>query len=199
MKHDNPTINKHTVIFTPFHIPTQCRSLLPVPTSHARSNAANAQPKLKQVLAASVAHVNNYHSAINTRGPSCTDIRPSTIPNAGLGLFTLQEFKSGDLIVPYKGEILTRAQMDERYGNGLATYALQINKNTYIDSACARGTASFINTFPRHNNARFSVHSGRAGHPPGASVRATKKIPAGSEIFVDYGPDRARYIPPKAK
>ena len=135
----------------------------------------------------------------HARTLSHIDIRPSTIPNAGLGLFTLQEFKSGDLIVPYKGEILTRAQMDERYGNGLATYALQINKNTYIDSACARGTASFINTFPRHNNARFSVYSGRAGHPPGASVRATKKIPAGSEIFVDYGPDRARYIPPKAK
>lgn len=125
------------------------------------------------------------------------DIRPSTIPGAGLGLFALKEFKKDDLIAPYKGEIITKAQMDERYGDGLAKYALQINKNTYIDSACQRGTASFINTNPRKNNARFSVYSGRSGYPPGASVRATKTIPEGAEIFVDYGPDTARYLPKK--
>lgn len=84
--------------------------------------------------------------------------------------------------------------MDERYGDGLAPYALQINKNTYVDSACSRGTASFINTKPRHNNARFSVYSGRAGHPPSASVRATKRITSGQEIFVDYGEDTPRYL-----
>jgi len=125
------------------------------------------------------------------------DIRPSTIRDAGLGLFALKEFKSGDLIVPYKGEILTRAQLDDRYGDGLAPYAVEVNKNTFIDSACARGTGSFINTKPRHNNSRISVYSGRAGHPPAASIRATKRIPIGSEIFVDYGPATARYIEPR--
>jgi len=123
------------------------------------------------------------------------DIRPSTIPGAGLGLFALKEFNNGDLVVPYKGEILTKEQMDERYGDGLAPYALQINKNTYVDSACERGTGSFINTNPKKNNARFSVYSGRSGSPPAASVRAIRKIPAGAEIFVDYGPDTPRYIP----
>lgn len=128
------------------------------------------------------------------------DIRPSTIPGAGLGLFALQEFKSGELIAPYKGEILTRAQMNERYDledGGLAPYALQINANTFIDSACSRGTGAFINTKPRHNNARFSVYSGRAGHPPSASVRATKRIAPGEEIFVDYGPRTSRFLPAK--
>lgn len=126
------------------------------------------------------------------------DIRPSTIPGAGLGLFALQEFKADDLIAPYKGELLTLAQMNERYhleDGGLAPYALQINANTFVDSACSRGTASFINTKPRHNNARFSVYSGRAGHPPSASVRATKRIAPGQEIFVDYGPRTAMFLP----
>lgn len=125
------------------------------------------------------------------------DIRPSTIPNTGFGLFALQEFKSGDLIVEYKGEVLTRRQLENRYGTTLAPYALKINNNTFIDSACARGTGSFINTYPRHNNARISVYSGRAGHPPSASIRATRRIPVGAEIFVDYGPLTNRFISPR--
>lgn len=135
----------------------------------------------------------------HTRSLLHVDIRPSTIPGAGKGLFALQEFNSGDLVVPYKGEVITKAQMDERYSDGLAPFALQINKNTYIDSACQRGTASFINTNPKHNNARFSVYSGRSGHPPGATVRATKKIPVDAEIFVDYGEDTPKFLPKKVK
>jgi len=102
-------------------------------------------------------------------------------------------------VVPYKGEVITKAQMDERYSGGLAPFALQINKNTYIDSACQRGTASFINTNPKHNNARFSVYSGRADHPPAASVRAIKKIPVNAEIFVGYGGDTRKFLPQKVK
>lgn len=127
------------------------------------------------------------------------DIRPSTIPGAGLGLFALQEFKNNDLIVPYKGELLTKDQVDERYGAGLAKFVLQINKNTYIDSACSRGTGSFINTNPGNNNSRFSVYSGRGGYPPGASVRATKQIHIGAEIFVDYGEQTPKFLPPRIK
>ena len=127
------------------------------------------------------------------------DIRPSTIDGAGLGLFALEQFNPGDLIAPYKGEILNRKQMDDRYGEGLAPYALEINKNTYIDSACSRGTASFINTKKGHNNARFSVYSGRAGHPPSASVKATKRILPNQEIFVDYGVDTPKFIPKQGK
>lgn len=123
------------------------------------------------------------------------DIRPSTIPGADFGLFALKEFKKDDLITPYQGQLITKAQFDRRYGDGLAPYAIQINQNTFMDCACARGTGAFINTNPRHNNARFSVFNGRDGHPPAASVRATKRIPIGQEIFVDYGPQRQRYLP----
>ncbi len=111
------------------------------------------------------------------------------------GLFALKQFNPGDLIAPYKGEILTRAQKDARYGDGLAPYAVEVNKNTFIDSACSRGTASFINTKPKHNNARLSVYSGKAGHPPGASVKATKRILPDQEIFVDYGEDTKKFLP----
>lgn len=127
------------------------------------------------------------------------DIRQSTIPGAGLGLFALKEFKSGDIITPYHGDLIDKEQMDDRYGEGLAPFAIEINRNTFIDSACSRGTGSFINTNPGHNNARFSVYSGRAGHPPSATIKATKRILPDQEIFVDYGPDTPRFIPPKPR
>jgi hypothetical protein len=76
------------------------------------------------------------------------EIKDSTIPNAGLGVFAAKPFAVHEVITPYVGETLTKAQMDERYGGDVAPYALKLSKNRFIDCACERGTGSFINTNP---------------------------------------------------
>ena len=47
-------------------------------------------------------------------------VKKSSIPNAGDGLFALKEFKQGEFIADYKGEVLTKAQRDNRYGSRTA-------------------------------------------------------------------------------
>ena len=42
---------------------------------------------------------------------SGVEIRPSTLPNAGRGLFAMQSFEVGDLVTSYDGIVLTHEQV----------------------------------------------------------------------------------------
>jgi hypothetical protein len=111
-------------------------------------------------------------------------VKKSSIPNAGDGLYALKEFKQGEFIADYKGEVLTKAQRNERYGHtqqDLAPYAFQASQNKIIDSACHRYIGAYANSKPNHNNATFSVHQGKV------KIKATKKIKVGDEVFLSYG------------
>lgn len=111
-------------------------------------------------------------------------VKKSSIPNAGDGLYALKEFKQGEFIADYKGEVLTKVQRDERYGRtqqDLAPYAFQASQNKIIDSACHRYIGAYANSKPNHNNATFSVHQGKV------KIKATKKIKVGDEVFLSYG------------
>jgi len=118
-------------------------------------------------------------------------IAASTIKNAGKGLFALNKalpedaiiFKKGQKIIEYIGEPINLEELNERYQDRTAPYAIGINANRFIDSACLRGTGSFANTMLRKNdnNATFSTYRGQA------SIKATKNIKNGQEIFVYYG------------
>lgn len=112
------------------------------------------------------------------------EIKPSTIANAGKGLFSTQAIPKNKRIIGYEGEILTKQQLEKRYGKKTAPYALQVNNNRYIDGACVRSVGSMINHQPsRKSNARFG--NPRYGK---VSVIAKKPIAAHSEIVVSYGP-----------
>ena len=82
-------------------------------------------------------------------------VKKSSIPNAGDGLYALKEFKQGDFIADYKGEVLTKAQRNERYGHtnkDLAPYAFQASQNKIIlDNACHRYIGAYANSKPNHN------------------------------------------------
>ena len=127
----------------------------------------------------------------HTRSLLGVEIKKSTISNAGLGVFTTKPFAANEIITPYVGETVTKAQKEEQYGDNVAPYTLQLSENKFIDSACKRGTGSFVNTNPGHNNARLIYHHSYA------TVRATRPIPAGKEIFVTYGPQYKSLIRPK--
>jgi len=85
-------------------------------------------------------------------------------------------------IIKYIGDIVDKKEIDRRYGKGertTAPYAFKLKKkDSFADAACRRGTGSFANTRPGHQNARF-VKSG--------ALYPTKTIRNGDEIFASYG------------
>ena len=119
-------------------------------------------------------------------------IMPSTINGAGSGLFVRDPLKSandiifwrGDKIVDYLGERITREQLDARYGQYTAPYAIGHGRDFYEDSACFRGAGSLINHKPRQF-ANVAFHWSDAEHK--FEIYATRNIRNFSELFVDYG------------
>ncbi len=114
------------------------------------------------------------------------EIKPSTIPNAGLGLFAYHPaqdivFREGDTIVRYEGEAISRAELQDRYGDKTAPYAFSLSTNRAIDAAGHRGIGSLANRAPpaSRNNATFTSTG---------LVKATRNIRHGQEIFLAYGP-----------
>lgn len=117
-------------------------------------------------------------------------IRPSTIPEAGKGLFADNGtddnsivFKKNDVILQYFGEFLTRQELNDRYRDGTAPYAISLNNNKFVDSALLRSTSSIANTKRNNNNSSFSISNSTNS----IKIKATKNIRNKQEIFVSYG------------
>ena len=119
-------------------------------------------------------------------------IKQSTLAGAGKGLFALNPraadntpiFRPNERIIRYDGELLTRQQVDDRYGVYTAPYAVQLGNNI-VDAAKQRGVGCLANHKPHGRaNARFAV--GRIGGPHIVLI-ANRAIRNGDEIFVDYG------------
>ena len=113
-------------------------------------------------------------------------VKQSTIENAGLGLFTLKDFKKNENICNYEGEIIDDKELVNRYGkNNLAPYTIKLANNKYIDCACKRSQGAYINSFRggSGNNARFIINN----KYDRVRLQATRNIKSGQEIFVSYG------------
>jgi hypothetical protein len=118
-------------------------------------------------------------------------IKPSTLPNAGLGLFAYDKngypdilFRKDDFVIKYDGEHISNLQLNNRYGGNEATapYAVEIKSGYNEDAACQRTPASLVNRKSRTKaNARLSTNF------KFVMIKATKNIRNGDEIFVDYG------------
>ena len=116
-------------------------------------------------------------------------VRPSTIPGAGKGLFSLRDFKRGDRLLSYRFvdgesgkevETLDRAQFAARYPPSLPlpTHVLWDTMRGVFLDASKEGLAGKINTRPGNQNCRFTNS---------ARVVATRRIREGEELFVSYG------------
>jgi hypothetical protein len=144
--------------------------------------------------------------------------QPSTIPNAGMGLFACDPessrrtvvFKTGDFITQYAGETLTQPELDERYGkDGLAPYAWAIpGRDDFLDAACVRSIGALANSHHgtrQKPNAEIEIigdenlseqrrarkNALRAFSLPKKMMGlvATRPIYNGDEVLVDYGPE----------
>ena len=112
-------------------------------------------------------------------------IKPSNIQNAGFGLYAEKKIKKKEKIDQYKGKLYNRRKTGE--------YVLKLSNNKYIDAKHPNSCAGrYCNTCRRANknanecrgnNAKFAIDNRRNK----ASIKATKNIKKGDEIFVPYG------------
>jgi SET domain-containing protein len=117
-------------------------------------------------------------------------IKKSRIPKAGKGLFTTSQIRKGDLIVEYKGEKLTWAQCEKRYGKKIdqAKYLFYVSKNNCVDAEFtqeelaryANDAEGLVKKRGLSNNSEYCIVKGKP------YIIATRKINKGEEIFVDY-------------
>ncbi len=121
-------------------------------------------------------------------------VKKSTIPNSGMGLFTRKFIPKGTRIVEYKGR--RSSWKDVKDEDGKNGYIFYINRNHVIDgkpwkSALARyanDARGLVRVKGLTNNSDYIVDGTRA------YIESKKDIPAGSEIFVDYGKDYWKVI-----
>src|SRR6185312_9457721 len=121
------------------------------------------------------------------------DVAPSSIPEAGRGLFTLSARARGDDLGEYMGELLPAEEIERRYPRGdVGIYCLGLSKSLFIDSALIRGACASANASRKglKPNVRFVPNFvGRS-----ARLEVTRPIPKGGEIFVGYGAEYWRGI-----
>jgi len=120
-------------------------------------------------------------------------VKPSTIPDSGKGLFTKTPIKKGETVVEYTGEIVTwkTCQKRNEKQEGFGGYYFYISEKRCIDAqydlnALARyanDAAGFSRIPGIRNNCRYEVIKNKA------YIVASRNIKPGEEIFVAYGRD----------
>ena len=114
------------------------------------------------------------------------EIKPSTIPGAGKGLFTKTTISKGTRIVEYKGTVTTWNAVKDDPTNA---YIYYLKPNHVIDARDhPKSLARYVNDAKglvrnkqRTNNAQFSNEGLHV------YIVATRTIKAGEEILVEYG------------
>lgn len=113
-------------------------------------------------------------------------VQASTLPSAGNGLFTKTDISKGEIITEYEGRLCTWKEVEDDADNG---YIYYIDAGHVIDAAKSTKTfgryandAAGLHRVPGlRNNAIYLEENNRV------FIKATRKIKAGSEIFVAYG------------
>ena len=121
----------------------------------------------------------------------CCEVRKSSIPGAGLGLFAIKVINPGQRITKYSGRPISHAEAEASN----SSYILHVNSKMCLD---ATGSGHMVGRFTnegaisgRVNNARFGAQqvcytckrTGRQWSP----IIATRKILPDEEIFAPYG------------
>jgi SET domain-containing protein len=117
------------------------------------------------------------------------EVKKSTIPNAGKGLYTKRDIKKGERFIEYLGEIISWEECDVRAEKDEGGYVFYISRKKCIDAfhtpeALARyaNDANGLVKIPGiRNNCVYEIYKHRGW------IKATRNIKAGTEIFVSYG------------
>jgi SET domain-containing protein len=116
------------------------------------------------------------------------EIRKSSIPNSGNGVFAKQDIPAATELGYYRGEGLDLDEFNKRHGaKGIGNYVLTLtdssypNNTVYVDGEHKGNWTSRMNS-PRGTDKRPNV----AFYDDGRVV-AKRNIKAGEELFVGYG------------
>ncbi len=111
------------------------------------------------------------------------EVKRSTIPRAGQGLFSKVSIEAGDTIGPYTGKILTDKQANsEPYVNSL--YLVWVCKDCWI---WGEGEFASYTRFINHDDNRPNAELVTTSRWRKARIAALRRIRPGEEIFFDYG------------
>ena len=114
------------------------------------------------------------------------EVKQSTIPGAGEGLFTKEPIKKNSIIVEYKGTVTTWKAVEHEVDN---VYIYYINRNHVIDASrhnrtfgrYANDASGMKKLKGFRNNTKYVKEKGKV------FLQAIADIPAGAEILVSYG------------
>lgn len=115
-------------------------------------------------------------------------VKRSSIPGAGKGLFTKVDIKKGTRIVEYKGQVVTWKEV-EKMADDRNGYVFFFNNKYCLDAwKTKKGVAHYANDAKGivriegvKNNAEYVTEKRRC------FIEALRDIPKGSEILVGYG------------
>ena len=124
------------------------------------------------------------------------EVKKSKIPGAGKGLFSLCDFKKGERVIEYLGEIITDKECDRRAEKDEYGYIFYISKNRCVDAfhlpevlaRYANDAKGLTKIKGINNNCCYEIWK-RSGW-----ITAEKNIKAGDEILVAYGAEYWRDI-----
>jgi SET domain-containing protein len=133
------------------------------------------------------AHSTSDHErfAITNESRRVVEIRPSTLAGAGQGVFALQTLRKNHILFAYRGERLTRSELQARYRNreDECRYVLQLSNNVFVDAIdpSTGNESRYINHQPsskRTCNCMFTLRG---------NVKTLRTIQTGEELFANYG------------
>jgi SET domain-containing protein len=118
-------------------------------------------------------------------------LKKSRIRGAGLGLFTLIPRNKGEFVAEYTGKFVSRkeftnSQYISQYGVDYTKDLVLDAKNTQTAVGRYSNDCRSVNVLKREcrgTNARFVKDYKNKK----INIKAVKRIPAGGEIFLDYG------------
>lgn len=115
-------------------------------------------------------------------------VKDSTIPGAGKGLFTKIDIEKGTRVVEYKGR---RTVWKEVKNDDTNYYIYTINRANVIDAQkTLSALARYANDAKGLTRVKGIINNGvYVNDGNRAFIEATKNIPAGAEILVDYTKD----------
>lgn len=129
---------------------------------------------------------------IHSRFPPMTQrIRARRSPIHGRGVFALADLAKGDCVVRYRGELISHAQADERYGDDGEsghTFLFTLNEQYVVDGNRRGNVARWINHSCMPNcQAVIEISAGGDPRRDRILIEAVRDIAAGEEITYDYG------------
>lgn len=109
-------------------------------------------------------------------------VNPSTIPNAGNGLFATRSLPIHTILGVYRGEFISKEEVVRRYPNGHWPYVYSPGGGIYIDAINPQKSNHMRYINSPHGTRNVSNCAFKDMY-----VITTAPVRAGSELFLNYG------------